>query len=452
MSRFGVRSRAGVLVGFGLLGTGFLWGLLTHRNRVFPYAVIAYAYARVRVASSGAEPASEQPPPPGMWVRAAGAEAEGGGLSPEQRAELERVSALGYLSGYRTAPGQTGTVLSDSARSYPGYNFYTSGHAPEAILMDMQGTVLHTWRYPPWYEWHDEPPVRWASDGAYWRRAHLLPNGDVLAIYDGLGLIKVDKDGTLLWAYDGRAHHDLDLVDDGSIYLLTRELDTRYPDVLEGRPVVEDYVVVLDQGGNVVRRVSILKSLINSEYASYLDLATREDLFHTNSVEVLDGRLAGRSPAFKAGNVLVCLRNIDAIAVLDIELESVVWALRGMWKMPHDPTVLENGNMLLFDNQGHRDFSKVIEFDPFTQDLLWAYKGDEMNRFRSSILGASQRLPNGNTLITESLGGRAFEVTRENEIVWEFVNPRRAGTQGELIAVLPAMLRLSAGFPLDWLQ
>ena len=38
-------------------------------------------------------------------------------------------------------------------------------------------------------------------------------------------------------------------------------------------------------------------------------------------------------------------------------------------------------------------------------------------------MGNSQRLPNGNTLITESSFGRFFEVTREGEVVWEYVNP-----------------------------
>src|SRR5262245_65643091 len=38
-------------------------------------------------------------------------------------------------------------------------------------------------------------------------------------------------------------------------------------------------------------------------------------------------------------------------------------------------------------------------------------------------MGCAQRLPNGNTLITESSFGRFFEVTKEGEIVWEYVNP-----------------------------
>ena len=35
----------------------------------------------------------------------------------------------------------------------------------------------------------------------------------------------------------------------------------------------------------------------------------------------------------------------------------------------------------------------------------------------------AQRLPNGNTLITEGADGRIFELTAEKEIVWEYVNP-----------------------------
>jgi hypothetical protein len=45
------------------------------------------------------------------------------------------------------------------------------------------------------------------------------------------------------------------------------------------------------------------------------------------------------------------------------------------------------------------------------------------------IRGGAQRLPNGNTLITESDKGRAFEVTREGEIVWDFYNPD-TGSEG----------------------
>jgi hypothetical protein len=65
----------------------------------------------------------------------------------------------------------------------------------------------------------------------------------------------------------------------------------------------------------------------------------------------------------------------------------------------------------------------------------------------SKTLGSVQRLPNGNTLISESENGRAVEVTREGRVVWEFCNPHRAGDHGELVAVLFEMIRLPPDFP-----
>jgi hypothetical protein len=48
-----------------------------------------------------------------------------------------------------------------------------------------------------------------------------------------------------------------------------------------------------------------------------------------------------------------------------------------------------------------------------------------------------QRLPNGNTLITEGAFGRIFEVTAAGETVWEYVVPYFAPWQvpGELASV-----------------
>ncbi len=49
---------------------------------------------------------------------------------------------------------------------------------------------------------------------------------------------------------------------------------------------------------------------------------------------------------------------------------------------------------------------------------------------------AQERLPNGNTLITESDGGRLLEVTPAGEIVWEYLNPVRGGEAEELIPIV----------------
>ena len=94
----------------------------------------------------------------------------------------------------------------------------------------------------------------------------------------------------------------------------------------------------------------------------------------------------------------------------------------------------------------------MIEFDPFTQEIAWAFEGDETNGFHSETCGSNQRFPNGNTLISESDSGRAFEVTANKQVVWEFYNPARAGRDNELIATLFEVVRLPPDFPLGWTQ
>jgi hypothetical protein len=72
-----------------------------------------------------------------------------------------------------------------------------------------------------------------------------------------------------------------------------------------------------------------------------------------------------------------------------------------------------------------RHFSRVLEIDPVTLEVVWTYQmtGLESYRFFSHYVSSAQRLPNGNTMITEGADGRIFEVTPAGEIVWEYVSP-----------------------------
>ena len=82
----------------------------------------------------------------------------------------------------------------------------------------------------------------------------------------------------------------------------------------------------------------------------------------------------------------------------------------------------------------------------------WKYVGDPERPFETETCGSCQRLPNGNTLITESDNGRALELTPQGDVVWEFLNPMRAGDAGEYVATLFEVVRLSPGFGSGWIQ
>jgi len=200
---------------------------------------------------------------------------------------------------------------------------------------------------------------------------------------------------------------------------------------------------IVSPDGGEIRSVSILDAFLDSSYAPHLEhIKHRADVFHTNTVRPIRGGLEDEFPMFKEGHLLLSLREIHTIAVLDPENEVITWALTGQWKFQHEPRLLENGHLLLFDNRGNHGRSQVLEIDPLTQEIVWAYRGDPPKSFYSQDIGSVDRLPNGNTLIIESRRGRAFEVTPDKEIVWEFVNPHRTGADGELIANLVDVVRL----------
>jgi hypothetical protein len=398
-------------------------------------------------APAPAAPAGPEPAGPGQgkW-RVARAPVAAAGPSRE---DLSHLLATPYLQGYRRAEDRPTVLAHDRAAVSPGLNLYTSGHAAEAFLTDMDGRVLHRWAYPLRRLWPDlyeaDPEV---GKLEYWRRAYLYPNGDLLAIYEGLGLVKLDRRSSVLWAHRGGFHHDLFVTEDGRIFVLDR--DGKVLPRLRPEPVLEDFVTVLAPDGRVLERLSLLESFERSPAHAPLlrSLPRGPDLFHTNTLEVLDGRFAARSPAFRAGNLLVSVLQLGALAIVDPRERRVVWARQGSWRKQHQPTFLDSGRLLLFDNLGAGpDRSRVIELDPLSGEIAWQFGGDAATDFFSKTLGSCQRLPGGNTLITESENGRALEVTPEGRVVWEFYNPQRAGEKGELVAVLFEVVRLPPGFP-----
>lgn len=415
------------------------------RNLIFLIIAGAGAFAGYLYLNRGdAKDKADGTQLPGRWNIARYQEEAGA----DNEEVYKKLIGLGYLQGYAPAEASDGVTVYDTELACDGLNFFVSGHKPAAILMDMQGAVVHTWTYHTADEiWNDVPAE---DEGAsYWRRAHLFGNGDILAIYEGIGLIKLDEDSRLIWAYRaGRApHHDIAVLEDGTIYTLTREREKIAR--LGGHEVFNEFITTLQPDGTLIEDVSLLDCIENSEYRGLLHNDTVRNggffghILHTNTIEVFDGSMESRSPLFKKNNVLVSILILNTIGIIDVAERKLVWALGpGLWTHQHQPTLLKNGNMLVFDNQDAVKKSQVLELDPFTQQIQWEYGGTATAPFFSATCGSNQRLANGNTLITETDNGRAFEVTPDKTIVWEYINHFRAGEQNELIASLFEVVRI----------
>jgi hypothetical protein len=367
------------------------------------------------------------------------------------RAWNERREASAQTTDPETLPVVGGEV-DNPERTFDGFTLYTRAtittRSTKAYLLNMRREVVHTWSVRFSDVWPRATHIRGKldDDQVCFFASHLYPNGDLLVVFHGLnrfsngyGLAKLDKDSRILWRYTARMHHDVDVGEDGTIYALKDEFLSETPSGFEAIPPPwrVDYLVVLSPDGKELRKpISLLDTIRNSPYRQLLsplekpgaqrglkllsldETHERQDVFHTNSVQVLTRRLAPKFPLFKSGQVLLSIRNLHALVVLDPADGAVVWAGQGPWRFQHDARFLDNGHLLLFDNYGSPRGSRVLEYDPQTHGFPWSYEGEAGEPFFSMHGGRNQRLPNGNTLIVNSEKGEIQEVTQDKEVVW----------------------------------
>ena len=117
------------------------------------------------------------------------------------------------------------------------------------------------------------------------------------------------------------------------------------------------------------------------------------DPLHSNAVEVVTAATGRNFPFGHAGQVLLSFRELGAVGVLDTGRAALVWAVRGPWVGQHDPDLLPNGDILLFDNYGNYETpagrSRVLEFDPKTMKTVWQYAGSAESRGLQVIIAAA---------------------------------------------------------------
>ncbi|WP_262690539.1 arylsulfotransferase family protein [Kordiimonas aestuarii] len=354
-----------------------------------------------------------------------------------------------------------GVTFRDSNRMQPGVTLYTSGSAPAAFLVDEEGKLLHEWRLPfsQFHQTGDGGPENPQPDEyVYFRQARVAPGGELIALYEGAGdtpygygLVKLDRNSKVIWKYTGRTHHQFDIAPDGRIFVLTHAIESEVMPVYANleTPRIDDYLVTLSPDGQVLNTVTLLQSFADSQYRQLVytvSAFSRADPLHTNTVEYIDAAKAANFPFGKEGQVLLSFRETHSIGVVDPETGELPWVARGPWIGQHDPDILPNGNILMFDNYGNfktpEGRSRVIEFSPATMEIVWQYRGTADDPLESAIRSDQQRLANGNTLITESSGGRIIEVTPQGDLVWQFVNPVRGGEEETQIPIIAWAMRL----------
>ena len=322
-----------------------------------------------------------------------------------------------------------GLTAHDASKAFQGYTLLTPTFGDGTVyLLDMEGNEMHQWKMP-------YPP------GAF---GYLLPNGHLFylgktperppamffawPIFDGGTLMEVDWDGNVLWEHrDPTHHHDGRRTESGgAVYLAIEHLPEKLAaQVQGGLPGTEhdgrmwvDRVVEVDAAGKTVWEWHAWEHL-DPEIDVIAPTDLRDEWTHGNTVVPLPG-----------GDVMASFRNISTVVRINRATGELVWKLGpDLLAQQHDPSLLPNGNVLLFNNGTRRlahplVHSSVMEIEPESGRIVWEYRDQSgVMNFYSAYISSAQRLPNGNTLICEGQCGRIFEVTPEHEIVWEYTSP-----------------------------
>ncbi len=315
---------------------------------------------------------------------------------------------------------QRGVTVHDRDRTAAGYTLFAPLLQRTVYLVDMAGEVVHQWELP------DQP-------GNY---AYLQPNGNLLAASwagagpDGLaargGLIQeIDWDGNPVWEHrDENQHHDFRRRPGGNLVYLSLELmpEDVAARVRGGAPGSEhgdggiwgDYLREVNEAGELVWDWRIWEHIEVGNFPM-THTNVRHEFGHANTIVPIGEDRIG-----------ICCRYLDWVGVIDRATGDLTYQRHVPdWGGPHDFQPLDNGNFLIFANrygQAPRG-SKIVEWDPRTDQTVWEYWGNPSHTFDSHYISGCQRLWNGNMLICEGLWGRLFEVTPDGEIVWEYISP-----------------------------
>ena len=209
------------------------------------------------------------------------------------------------------------------------------------------------------------------------------------------------------------------------------------------------------------------------------------DIFHINCASYLGPNkwFDQGDERFNPENIIMDSREANIMFIISKKNGKVVWSIGPDYTVSRELRIMGpiigmhhshmipkglpgEGNIMVFDNGGwagygapsqvsaqgikseRRDYSRVMEINPLTLKIEWSFSAADLGwktpftstYFYSPLTSNAQRMPNGNTVITEGTTGRIIEVTADKELVWEYNYPD----------VGPALLYRAYRIPYEW--
>ncbi len=335
-------------------------------------------------------------------------------------------AAVSYVT-YEETTHQRGTLTSvadnETVISIQGFHFEGEGSGKKPSgMVGVDGRARTAWTFNgSEADW----PVETADQSWWFYDVDPLPNGNLLVVNTFPGETYVSEydpeAGERVWGElfpEMVDTHDVAYLDEHEIAIANmRNYD-------ESAGVSDDRVVIYNRTKDEI----VWEWYFREHYPLDMDGGQSEDWSHVNDVDPIgDGRL------------LLSPRNFDQAIVVERSTSDIVMQLgedgnHSILNEQHNPDYLESDDgtptMLVADSENDR----VVEYALTDEcerpegvekagnrldcewELVWSVGGEG----RFNWPRDADRLPNGNTLITDSLNHRVVEVTPQGEIVWEY--------------------------------
>jgi outer membrane protein assembly factor BamB len=328
-----------------------------------------------------------------------------------------------------------GVRIWDEARAVPGVVIFHTIVDNKIVVVDGDGSIV--------MEFSETPP-----DYTLYRPGKAGDQRNVYCILCSTdcntdrAVAALNEDGAIIWK---TAHHhfthDFHIRHNRRIVSVLR--DDRD---LNGRHVSDNVICDMDISGAIKWRWSVLDNLAQFEIADevrrgILDYGN-DNPFHVNSVQIADYPIVVELLGEPA--IIASARNMNCVFIVGQLSNKVLFEYSGKTMGQHHARILHEeypgvGHLMIVDNGYNfmppnagesRGYSRVLEIDLSTGETVWEYRsGPADPLFYSPIVGAQQRFPNGNTLITEGYYGRLFEIDYDGNIVWDYVHPEHVAIE-----------------------
>ncbi|MCP4267040.1 MAG: hypothetical protein GY931_04645 [Maribacter sp.] len=333
----------------------------------------------------------------------------------------------------------------DKNAAYNGPTLITSVAKDNTLsvrIISMKGALIHEWNID-WFEiWPDATHIPDNDDdrpksqpGTHIHGVELLENGDLVFNFEHLGLVRLDVCGKVVWRLPYRTHHSIYKDEYNNLWVSGQKKHTRsLSDLPNYKPIFKEPTVLkVSEDGKILNEISILSLLKENNLQGLLFMSSKNnlntvvsgDIFHLNDVEIFPS--FKDEGVFKAGDIMVSLRNINTILIFSEKDQKIKYISIGEFVRQHDPDFIDGNTISVFDNNniapknyGHQSRIVIKSFKDNQSHVY--YTGSKKNRFYTEIMGKHQWLSNGNMLISESMKGRAFEIDKNGNTVWEYVN------------------------------